>query len=83
MSSRLVVVDTKRSRRERALARRELMTLSKTRLGGEEDLAPIRGSSAISLLTHLSEVSWSLTGQPWPNYDRSSIPFRFVPTSSR
>ncbi len=55
------------------------MTLSKSRLGEEEDLHPIRGGEALSLVTRLTAESWSLSGRRLPDYSRREIPCRFVP----
>lgn len=65
--------------RLRAEARRQRMILRKTRLLPEEqDLSPLRGEEAISLVTHLSRESWSLAGLEVPQYTRRNIPCRFV-----
>ncbi|MCG8461431.1 MAG: hypothetical protein MI919_34550 [Holophagales bacterium] len=67
-------------RRERARIRRRRATLRKSRLGdGEVDLHRLRGAEALSLLTRLTQESWSLSGKPKPSYRRSEIPCRFVP----
>lgn len=67
-------------RRERAAARMQRATLHRTSLGdGEQDLSPIAGAEAISLLTALSRESWSLTGRELPTYTRGEIPCRTVP----
>ena len=44
----------------------------------EHDFDPVFGLAAISLLTRLSDESWSLSGRPWPSYSRQEIPCRFV-----
>ncbi|AKU95975.1 hypothetical protein AKJ09_02639 [Labilithrix luteola] len=67
-------------RAARAAARRHLATVRKTRLHRvEDDLDPIDGEGAITLLTALSRESWSATGAPLPTYARHEIPVRFVP----
>lgn len=67
-------------RSRRARRRREVAVLRKGRVrDGERDLHPVRGGEAISLLTRLTEESWSLAGLPLPTYQRSEIPCRFVP----
>jgi hypothetical protein len=70
----------KGDREARAQARRERAVLHKTRLRTrEEDLSPVRGAEAISLLTRLSEAAWSFSGLERPTYARRDIPCRFVP----
>jgi hypothetical protein len=67
-------------RQKRAEARRTRAVLNKARLNATEtDLSPIWGAEAIALAVRLTMESWSLTGQPEPNYARSQIPCRFVP----
>lgn len=67
-------------RRVRAVARRGRAILSRTHLGDiEQDLSPVTGPEAISLLTALSRESWSLTGRELPTYTRREIPCRAVP----
>ncbi len=39
----------------------------------------MRGEAAISLVTRLTQESWSLAGLEIPTYSRASIPVRFVP----
>ncbi len=66
-------------RMARAEARRRSSVLHRTTLRSiEEELDPIEGPSAISLLTTLSAESWSATGAPFPDYPRDAIPVRFV-----
>jgi hypothetical protein len=72
-------VSASEERSRRARRRREVAVLRKGRVGdGERDLHPVRGGEAISLLTRLTEESWSLAGLPIPSYRRSEIPCRFV-----
>lgn len=55
------------------------MTLHRARLGGvEPDLDPLDGVGAISLATQLTREAWSMSGLPWPRYERSETPYRFV-----
>lgn len=76
--------DEDAQRRARAQARRSRMVLRKGTLSeGETDLSPVWGGDAVSLVTHLSETSWSFTGAPWPSYPRRQIPCRFVPWASK
>jgi hypothetical protein len=64
----------------RAQARRERMTLRKSRLGEPEvDLSPAFGAEAISLVYRLTRTSYSLAGDPQPTYTRANMPIRFVP----
>lgn len=71
---------TTEDRSRRAQRRREVAVLRKGRVqDGERDLHPVRGGDAISLLTRLTEESWSLAGLAKPSYRRSEIPCRFVP----
>jgi hypothetical protein len=44
----------------------------------EHDFDPVFGPAALSLVTRLSDESWSLSGLPWPSYSRQEIPCRFV-----
>jgi hypothetical protein len=71
-------------REARARARRERAVLYRSRLGaGERDLHPLQGVEAISLLTHLTRVSWGWSRSAYPAYERREIPCRFLPFSSR
>ena len=68
-------------REARALARRRIAVLHKTRLQTDEnDLSPVRGAAAISLVTRLTIESWSLAGREIPAYGRAQTPYRFVPS---
>ena len=68
-------------REARALARRRVAVLHKTRLQtNEKDLSPVRGAEAISLVTRLTTESWSLAGLEIPSYRRADTPYRFVPS---
>jgi hypothetical protein len=54
--------------------------LRKSRLGPtEEDLSPVRGAEAVSLVYRLSREAWSLAGLEEPTYTRRETPWRFVP----
>lgn len=76
--------DEDTQRRARAEARRGRMILRKGKLSqGEVDLDPVWGEEAVSLVTELSETSWSFTGAPWPSYPRRQIPCRFVSWASK
>jgi hypothetical protein len=66
-------------RRRRAEERRANMTVRRTSLeAGEEDLSPVFGEDAISLLTRLSRESFQMTGADVPTYARDAIPCVFV-----
>jgi hypothetical protein len=67
-------------RRARAEARRHRATLRKTQLRPiEDDLSPVRGAAALSLVHRLTKESWSMSGRDEPVYTRDQIPCRFVP----
>jgi hypothetical protein len=71
-------------RRARAEARRTRVTLRKSQLRSrEDDLCPIHGPEAVSLVYRLTRESWSLSGLPEPDYSRRDTPWRFVPDGSR
>jgi hypothetical protein len=60
------------------------MTLRKSDLrGSEDDLNPVRGAEAVSLVDRLTREAWSLSGRELPRYERQETPFRFVPGASR
>jgi hypothetical protein len=64
----------------RALARRDRITLRKTRLGEEEvDFSPTFGAEAISLVQRLTLASYGLARLPRPTYTRATMPCKFVP----
>jgi hypothetical protein len=55
------------------------MIISRHRLGDEQaDESPIRGAEAFWLATQLTLEAWSLSGAPFPDYDRANTPYRFV-----
>ena len=71
-------------RAARARARRDTAVLHRSRLQAvEHDPTPVRGGDAISLVTRLTEESWSLAGGERPAYGRREIPCRFVPFRAR
>jgi hypothetical protein len=71
-------------RRARAEARRSRTILRKSRLQAtEEDLSPVRGAEAVSLVYRLTREAWSLAGMEEPSYTRQETPWRFVPRSPR
>lgn len=71
-------------RARRAELRRQTAVLRRTRLTArEEDLDPVDGSAALSLVTVLTRESWSATGEPLPQYAREEIPVRFVPRRAK
>ena len=66
-------------RRLRAESRRIRATLRKTVLQArEEDLSPVYGGEALSLVDRLTLESWSLSGREFPAYTRAHTPYRFV-----
>jgi hypothetical protein len=66
-------------RKARAAARLQSATLLRTRLSKQEqDLSPISGADAISLVDRLTRESWSAAGRDIPEYARSEIRVRFV-----
>jgi hypothetical protein len=68
------------ARKQRAKARSGRMVLHKARVGDPElDFSPVRGASAISLLTRLSSEAHSLAGVSGVAVPRASLPVRFVP----
>jgi hypothetical protein len=70
-------------RRARAEARRGRIVLRKARLQAvEEDLSPVRGAEAVSLVHRLTREAWSLSGKPEPAYSRRETPWRFVPRAA-
>jgi hypothetical protein len=71
-------------RRARAEARRAHVILHKsTLLEIEDDLTPIRGDEAVSLVHRLTREAWSLAGLDLPTYSRKDTPCRFVPRQPR
>ena len=73
-------MDSQAARRARAEARRKTAILRRTNLKrDEEDLSPVSGAEALSLVTQLTRESWSVSGRSVPTYARDSIPCRFVP----
>ena len=72
------------ARHMRADQRRQRAVLQRTHLGAADgDAHSISGADALSLVTQLTRHSWSLTGQPWPEYRRADTPYRFVPGPPR
>ena len=68
----------------RARTRRARVILRKSRLQAtEEDLSPVYGAEAVSLVHRLTREAWSLSGKEKPRYTRREIPWRFVPRLSR
>lgn len=70
-------MDADRIRRAEERRRRAVLR----RVGLDEpDPEPVSrlGAEGISLLTQLTLEGWSLSGRPWPSYDRANTPYRFV-----
>jgi hypothetical protein len=66
-------------RRHRAMVRQSRMILRKTVLQAqEEDLSPVYGAEALSLVHRLTQESWALSGRVLPGYTREQTPYRFV-----
>jgi hypothetical protein len=67
-------------RKIRARQRRQSAVITRAELmDAESGLETLRGPEAMSLAWRLTREAWSLSGQPWPDYDRASIPHRFKP----
>jgi hypothetical protein len=67
-------------REARAAARRTRAVLRKAVLQrDEQDLSPITGVEAVSLVWRLTRESWQQAGRSEPVYGRRDIPVRFVP----
>jgi hypothetical protein len=67
-------------RRSRAAVRHGRATLRKSRLQQrEDDISPLSGPDAVSLVQKLTAESWSLAGLELPDYTRATIPCHFVP----
>ena len=72
------MTDDDEARRLRAAARRDRITISRVADGADvPHETAVRGADAVSLCTMLSRTAWSLSGQPWPTYDRAHIQCRF------
>ena len=66
-------------RQRRAEERRRRAVLRKVGFDEQDDaMAVLRGPEALSLVTRLTAEGWSLSGRPWPAYDRATTPYRFV-----
>jgi len=69
-------------RRARAEKRRSIATV---RLVSLEEAAtdpfPVSGLEGILLAWELSKQAWSLSGKPFPSYDRANLPIRLVKRS--
>jgi hypothetical protein len=68
------------NRKARAERRRQSAVLVRSKLQVfEDDLTPIRGVDAISLVWPLTLESWSLARLDNPSYERATTPYRFMP----
>ena len=77
-------MDARDERRRRAEERRQRAVLHRTTLRAhEEDLDPVTGAAAISLLSQLTRESWRTAGLDVPSYSRQETPYRFVPWPPR
>jgi hypothetical protein len=69
-------------RKARAELRRQSAVIIRTELADPQpDSELLRGLEAMSLAWKLTSEAWSLSGQPWPEYERTSTPLRFEPKS--
>jgi hypothetical protein len=67
-------------RKLRAARRRKTAILNRASLKvTEQDLTPISGVAAISLVRQLAQECWALGGQQAPEYSRDEIPIKFLP----
>lgn len=67
-------------RKARAELRRAQAILRKARLQpDEDDINPLSGAAAVSLVHRLTLESWSLSRREMPTYEREQVPVRFVP----
>jgi len=74
-----VPADTERLARAEWRGRHAVILRSQ--LDDAADLSPITGAEAISLASRLTIEAWSISGQPWPEYDRPNTPYRFTTES--
>ncbi len=71
-------------RRRRAEARRGQAVLRRSTLHEPaQDLSPVRGEAALSLVTRLTAESYAEAGLEVPRYARVETPYRFVPRERR
>ncbi len=45
--------------------------------------APATAAERVALTVELSALAWSLSGKPWPRYDRHTMPVRVKPLRER
>ena len=62
------------AQRLRAAARRERVTLTKTRLGEQSADQPLVGRAAIELAAELSLAAWAISGSALPAYTSATMP---------
>lgn len=78
-STKSTAAEATAARLERARQRRETMILRRTSLeDGEEDLTPVFGEEAISLVTQLTRESFGISGDGGRSYSRAQIPCVFL-----
>ncbi|MFZ1700063.1 MAG: hypothetical protein WBO10_09400 [Pyrinomonadaceae bacterium] len=66
-------------RQKRAELRRQRVVITRCSLEDSDvDPNPTFGPEAISLVTQLTREVWSLSGLPWPEYNRAGTPYRFT-----
>ena len=69
-----------RDRKFRAAQRRRTASLNRASLGTiEQDLSPLSGLAAVSLVQQLTRECWTLAGKETPEYSRAQTPVKFVP----
>ena len=69
-----------RDRKLRAAQRRLTVSLNRASLGAiEQDLSPLSGLDAVSLVQQLTRECWALAGKEAPGYSRAQTPVKFVP----
>lgn len=61
--------DVEADRRARARARALRMTTSES---------PLTSSERVALAYTLTRAAWAVSGQPWPEYTRATIPIRII-----
>ena len=67
-------------RKLRAAKRRQTASLNRASLGAiEQDLSPLLGLAAVSLVQQLTRECWALAGKETPGYSRAQTPIKFVP----
>jgi hypothetical protein len=69
-----------RERKFRADRRRRTAILNRASLGHtEQDLTPVSGFAALTLVQQLTRECWALAGNEMPKYTRRETPIKFIP----